>query len=166
MMHVWIDCEMNPHGSKRTGAGGGKEGGKKTAKWNKTRRQGNLIKKRQFYLVLSKFSFLCSVNDLVILPFRSKPAPSICSAVLSKDVISQQNTLHLKRKPSPHMEASLDSCGIIYLFIYLSHSYNIDMIVNPRLLFNASPAPSVLGCGDDGHSSITACGIMATLPMS
>lgn len=93
----------------------------KTVKWNKTRSQGNLIKKRQFYLVLSKFSFLCSLNDLVILPLRSKPALSICSAVYGKDVTSQQNMLHLKKKKKrnpPHMEVSSDSCSIIYLFIY------------------------------------------------
>lgn len=35
------------------------------------------------------------------------------------------------------MAASLDSCGIQYLFIYLSDFQVLDMIFNPGLLLNA-----------------------------
>lgn len=121
---------------------------KKTTKW-KTQ-EANLIKKRQFYLVLSKFSLHRSLNDLVILPLRSRRTPSICSAVLSKEIIRQKH---------PRMETSSDGCGIIYLLIYLSirflrHRYDLYHVI--------AFAHSVLGCSDDTHSSATTYGIMMT----
>lgn len=101
---------------------------KTTTKW-KTQ-EANLIKKRQFYLVLSKFSLHRSLNDLVILPLRSRRTPSICSAVLSKEIIRQQNILGLKenKKKHPRMETSSDGCDIIYLFIYLSIRFLIGSL--------------------------------------
>lgn len=96
---------------------------KTTTKW-KTQ-EANLIKKRQFYLVLSKFSLHRSLNDLVILPLRSRRTSSICSAVLSKEIIRQQNILVLKENKKnipvwkPHQTAvTLFTC----LFIYPSDS--------------------------------------------
>lgn len=122
-----------------------------TTKW-KTQ-EANLIKKRQFYLVLSKFSLHRSLNDLVILPLRSRRTPSICSAVLSKEIIRQQNMLRLKEnKKHPRMETSSDGCDIIYLFIYssirfLRRRYDLYHVI--------AFAHSVLGWSDDTHSSAT-----------
>lgn len=128
-----------------------------TTKW-KTQ-EANLIKKRQFYLVLSKFSLHRSLNDLVILPLHSRRTPSICSAVLSKEIIRQQNMLRLKenKKKHPRMETSSDSCDIIYLFIYLS----IRFLRRRYDLYHVIAfLHSVLGCSDDTHSSATTYGIM------
>lgn len=64
------------------------------------------------------------------------------------------------------MEASMDSCGIIYLCIYFSDSEEVVMIFNPWLFFNESAVHPVLGHSDDGHSSMTMYEIMEMLPMS
>lgn len=111
-----------------------------TTKW-KTQ-EANLIKKRQFYLVLSKFSLQRSLNDLVILPLCSRRSPSICSAVLSKQIIRQQNMLRLKENKTtkknipvwkPHQTAvTLFTC----LFIYPSDSQGLDMIFIVWLLLH------------------------------
>lgn len=130
---------------------------KTTTKW-KTQ-EANLIKKRQFYLVLSKFSLHRSLNDLVILPLRSRRTPSICSAVLSKEIIRQQKRYALKKTKHPRMEASSDGCDIIDLFIYLSIRFLRRRCDLYRVI---AFAHSALGCSDDTHSGATTYGITMT----